>query len=126
MKLICPVCKSAGSFVISHSIDLPDDLRAGSDELSLQVVNCSACGFGGTAVYEESRRGASESVHHYCFRAEAGALTKLSQLIESCPSRNNPRCACSAHYALSARDAAGNWLIPTETHNGKTFAIKLG
>jgi hypothetical protein len=58
MSFVGPECH-ANSLAITQSIELPPDGR--SDEISLQIVACQACGFAGTAVYEESRRGALDS-----------------------------------------------------------------
>lgn len=55
MAFICPQCFGKGTLEIKVSMQLPSDSR--SDEIALQTVGCSQCGFQGLAVYEESRRG---------------------------------------------------------------------
>ena len=55
MSFACPECLTK-SLKITAKLELPPDSR--SDEITVQVVACSRCGFAGVAVYEESRRGA--------------------------------------------------------------------
>lgn len=60
MAFKCPRCREQ-TLLIAESAELgPDDV---SDERSLQLITCP-CGFVGTALYEESRRGAGESFRH--------------------------------------------------------------
>jgi hypothetical protein len=109
MPLVCPECSSASLKVIA-SLELPPDSR--SDEITLQIVRCSDCGFSAAAVYQESRRGAldSESVDHAGYRLPEAELRGLQRLIRSCPTPGNWRCDCEAHRKLGAQDAAGRWI----------------
>lgn len=67
-KFICPACKEK-SLAIIKSLDLGPDKR--SDEVAIQCVECQNCEFKGIAIYEESRRGASESINHYGYKINA-------------------------------------------------------
>ncbi len=119
MAFDCPSCNGEGTLKITHKIELMPDLAEWCDELTLQTVACSACEFRGAALYEESRRGASESIQHDCFRVEDKALTRLIELIQTCPDPENKRCQCNAHRIISARDANGKWLCPVECMDGE-------
>ncbi len=70
MPFQCPEC-STKTLKITHKLELPPDSR--SDEITLQIIECSGCGFGGIAVYEESRRGAldDDSFDHTGYRVGA-------------------------------------------------------
>lgn len=57
----CPTCGEP-ALVIETSVDLGPDGR--SDEVAVQSVHCDACDCHGAALYEESRRGDGEHVHH--------------------------------------------------------------
>jgi hypothetical protein len=109
MALVCPECTSA-SLNITTRLELPPDIR--SDEITLQIVRCLACGFSAAAVYQESRRGPldSESVDHAGYRLPAGELGDLQRLMQSCPQPDNWRCDCKAHRRLGVRDGAGRWV----------------
>jgi hypothetical protein len=124
MKFECPAC-GAAALAITCSIDLPAELSWGSDELSVQTVACGICSFRGVSVYEESRRGASDNVHHYCFAAPASEVARLSALLASCPARSKPRCDCAAHQLVGSRDAQGQWRPPLQTAEGETFPIRI-
>ena len=80
MALQCPDC-TLYTLQTAISIELPPDSR--SDEIALQVVRCSQCGFSGLAVYEESRRGAldDESVDHRAYRVSAEAVAAVEKAI---------------------------------------------
>ncbi len=57
----CPAGDTLG-LDLGPSLELPPDGR--SDEITVQGLRCVHCDFLGVALYEESRRGASESWHH--------------------------------------------------------------
>ena len=109
MPFLCPECSTSRSFKIKAKIELFLDSR--SDEIMLQVVECSRCRFAGIAVYEESRRGAfdSESFSHVGYRVSAKDLRMLRRTIKQCPAPNNWRCGCSAHRTLGGKDVGGRW-----------------
>ena len=79
MPFVCPDCNEL-SLAIHYSYDYPggDDTW---DELAIQVVGCSHCGMRSAAVYQESRRGASETVVHNGFRIPRDALVALEHAI---------------------------------------------
>ena len=119
MAFRCPECSTL-SLTIVHSIELPPNSR--SDEIAVQIVKCSNCGFAGTAVYEESHRGTlgSESFSHIGYRVSAEHLRWLKELIRRCPKPRNSRCDCAAHRLLGQRDAAGRWsALKDIPHNGE-------
>lgn len=109
MPFLCPECSTSQSLKINAKIELPPDSR--SDEITLQIVECSRCRFAGIAVYEESRRGAldDESFSHVGYRVSARDLGTLKRTIAQCPEPNNWRCGCSAHQTLSKKDVGGRW-----------------
>jgi hypothetical protein len=112
MGLDCPACHSRQTLQIQLVLELPADSR--SDEITLQIVGCSACDFAGLAIYEESRRGAlgSEAVEHGVYELAGPELAGLRQLMKACPARRDPHCPCSTHRLLSASDLAGRWAGP--------------
>jgi Zn ribbon nucleic-acid-binding protein len=108
MPFSCPAC-GAASLEITDAIELPGDSTW--DEIALQLVACTRCGFQGAAVYQESRRGslASEAVDHTGYRLPGETLEWLRELIAACPDPRNAACRCEAHVRLSQTDAAGQW-----------------
>jgi hypothetical protein len=121
MSFICPECH-ANSLAITHTIELPPDGR--SDEITLQVVACKECGFRGTAVYEESRRGAEEYWHHQGCIVPKASVTRLSKLIRQCPSPKSVRCQCASHQTLGQTNEFGIWYPPDWATSEKTFLMK--
>jgi hypothetical protein len=124
MPFLCPQCTSPGALDIKLKIELPPDSR--SDEIMLQVVECSRCDFAGIAVYEESRRGAldSESFDHTGFRVTADDRKELKKTIRSCPAPTNWRCQCPSHRLLGRQDASGRWNALAEIHTEGRFELK--
>lgn len=125
MPFLCPECSAPKSVRIGLKIELPPDSR--SDEIAVQVVECSQCGFAGIAVYEESRRGASgsESFDHIGYRVSADDLMALRKTIKRCPEPNNWRCECSAHRTLGRKDASGRWNALKDIRPEGSFTLKL-
>lgn len=105
----CGVCKTTNAIKIVQTLVLPPDSR--SDDIILQVVKCTQCGFKGLAVYEESRRGAldSESWSHTAYRVAGQDLKTVAAAIRACPSPRDPRCHCDTHHQLGSRDRSGRW-----------------
>jgi len=64
MPFKCPKCLGA-SMKITSSIELPPDSR--SDEITVQTIKCTKCGFTGLGIYEETRRGSlnEDCIHNY-------------------------------------------------------------
>lgn len=109
MLFSCPDCSTAGTLRIINRLELPPDSR--SDEITLQVIKCSRCGFEGIAVYEESRRGTigNESVDHYGYHVSEAHLQVLKKLIDTCPNPGNFRCSCEVHQQLGKMNENGRW-----------------
>ena len=122
MPFLCPTC-SEKSLKITSKIELPPDSR--SDEIALQIVECSQCRFAGIGVYEESRRGAldAESFDHTGYRVGARDLAALRKTVRQCRQPTNPRCKCSAHRELGSRDASGRWNGLEGIHRERAFAL---
>jgi hypothetical protein len=91
------------------SLHLPSDNR--SDDIVLQVVECTECSFQGIAVYEESRRGAleREAWDHTGYRMDSATVDSVAVLINSCPQPFSAGCQCNAHKLLGRSDARGRW-----------------
>lgn len=125
MSFVCPECSSPGSLKITLRLELPPDSR--SDEITLQVVQCSACRFAAVAVYQESRRGglAFESFEHVGYRLSHGELKLVRNAIRRCPDRNNRRCQCSVHQFYGRRDISGRWNGLGEIEYEATFELIL-
>jgi len=96
MPLQCPECEAA-ALRIKEALELGPDAR--SDEVSLQIVRCGACGLETVAVYEESRRGAldREQVNHTAYPATDDAMAEIARLIRSCTRPKDGACRCGAH-----------------------------
>ena len=107
---------------ITQSIELPPDGR--SDEIALQIVKCEACGLRGTAVYEESRRGAADSWHHQGYMTAQTSVNRLSKLIRQCPSPKDARCQCASHQTLGQTNENNIWYLPDWAASDKTFLMK--
>ncbi len=106
-------------------IELPPDAR--SDEITLQWVTCSACGFRALAVYEESRRGAlgAECWDHRGYQVYPADLERVIGLMKECPDPNNARCACAAHRILNTVDAQGAWASLAASRIIHTFPMEM-
>lgn len=125
MSFRCPQCLTRNSLEITLSIELLPDRR--SDEISLQVVSCSACAFRGLAVYAESRHGRldSESWDHIGYWVSPDAIESVSAAIRSCPDPFNPRCTCATHASLGEQDVYGKWRGLLELERGHTFKMRI-
>ncbi len=124
MPFQCPEC-SLHTLKIIHKLELPPDSRF--DEITLQVVECSRCGFGGIAVYEESRRGAldDDSFDHTGYRVGGDDLRALREAMRTCPRPADHRCTCSAHREFGARAESGRWNGLSGVRRGSAFAMRL-
>ena len=125
MPLVCPECFTPKSLEITFKLELPPDSR--SDEIALQIVECSHCGFAGIAVYEESRRGAldSESFEHTGYRIGVDDLNILKEAVKQCPEPENSRCECRVHRTFGRQDASGRWNALDDLRFEGTFEMKL-
>ena len=122
MAFTCPRCRG-GALGITHRLELAPDAR--SDEITLQAVRCSGCGFEGLAVYEDSRRGAldSESYSHTGYEADRAGVSAFKAAVRRCPSRGDPRCTCAAHETYGQRDAGGRWTGLERFELGPSFPM---
>jgi hypothetical protein len=125
MGLVCPECSAPQGLQIRAKIELPPDSR--SDEITLQVVECSRCDFAGIAAYEESRRGGldSESFSHVGYRVSSEAVGELRRMIRQCPQPGNARCECAAHAKLGSKDRDGRWSGLSELSSEGEFELRL-
>jgi hypothetical protein len=95
---------------VVHAIELAPD--AAWDEITLQWIECRACGFAAPATYLESRRGAlgSELVHHDAYLLQADDAGRWKSLLSGCPQTKNSGCSCEAHALLGRQDSSGRWI----------------
>jgi predicted RNA-binding Zn-ribbon protein involved in translation (DUF1610 family) len=118
---ICPECDNP-AMIIEHSMEMPPDAQW--DDLFLQTLHCSACGFEGIAILCESRRGRldDETSDHTGYRyAEARSLRSI---VESCPDPGDHSCGCAAHRELGKTDDKGYWLFLKELDQSGWFHIR--
>lgn len=105
MGFLCPDC-SKKSLNIIISMELGSDAR--SDETSLQAIACENCAFIGVAIYEESRRGASDSWHHFGYPLLKEDYDQFLEQFNSCPAPRDPKCQCDVHQQFGVTDDRGN------------------
>ncbi len=124
MAFFCPLCLGRGTLEIAFSLSLPPDGR--SDDIYLQVMTCEHCGFGGLAVYEESRRGRldSESWEHTGYWIDEDTLRWVAGMMRDCPDPGNPYCECASHRSLGRRGPYGRWKGVTGITDLGTFNLK--
>lgn len=125
MPFHCPYCRTLGSLQIDLTIELPPDAR--SDEITLQVIDCSQCGFRGLAVYSESRRGASQidTFEHSGFSVREADLQMIQDTIRSCPDPYNARCQCPAHRSLGQANGRGVWQGLKDVERLGSFTMRM-
>lgn len=92
---LCPRC-NAPRLHITATMELGADDY--SDERSVQLVECGACGLRGVALYEESRRGSDARVHHEAY-VPAG-LDRFTAAITRCAIPRDAACGCESHVAM--------------------------
>jgi hypothetical protein len=110
MPFQCPKCQQTASLEIRLVLQLPPDQR--SDEVVLQVLECSRCEFRSLAVYEESRRGSLEtdSWDHTGYFVNGDAVETIAGAIRSCPNPFNHRCECDSHQRFTSGDRRRAWI----------------
>ena len=125
MAFTCPKCLKSGSLAIEIAIEMPPDGR--SDEITLQALVCSSCDFRGLAVYQESRRGALDSVawEHIGYRVGPLVVESVAGAIRSCPEPRNSRCSCAAHRRFATQDRNSIWQLPAEMAGSEVFPMHL-
>ena len=107
MPFECPSCRRK-SMEISFSLELLP--QGDDDEITLQTLQCAACGFHGAAVYRESRHGnlGSESWSHDGYPIADEPLERLYKALLICPRPGDRRCPCPTHAAFAQQ----NWVNP--------------
>jgi hypothetical protein len=123
MAFQCPQCGARSGLEITCSLSLRPDNR--SDEICLQVVGCTGCGFSGLAVYEKSRRGPLDAEHwdHTGFRASSDLVHEVETAVRACKDPLNPDCPCAAHHMYNQVDAQGRWVNPAARKGAAEFAM---
>ncbi len=106
-SFVCSAC-GTGNLRIVLFIELPPS--GDDDEITLQIIQCTACGFQGMAIYRESRHGAmdSESWSHTGYELLPPDLERLRSAILSCTAPDDSRCECEAHKSVAGID----WTVP--------------
>jgi hypothetical protein len=124
MEFVCPRCRGV-SIKMTSSIELPPDSR--SDEITVQILKCSKCGFAGLGVYEETRRGRldSESVHHRGYHVDDSTLASLEKMIRQCSKPKKPGCECRIHHSLGSVNEFGRWNWLEKIPLKETFKLEL-
>ena len=124
MGFVCPRCLG-GSMKITSSIELPPDSR--SDEITVQILKCSKCGFSGLGVYEETRRGRlnSESVHHRGYYLDDSTLISIEKMIKRCPKPKKSNCQCKSHLFFYTVNEFGRWTWLEKITYKETFKLLL-
>lgn len=123
VPFLCPSC-TGPRLEITTALELPSD--SFWDELTLQVLTCSACGFAGTAIYEESRRGAldSECINHLGYSCPPDDVRRIQNLIEQCPDPTISSCTCAAHQVLG-KTVDGRWTPPPSVLSSHSFTLRF-
>ncbi|MCA9659352.1 MAG: hypothetical protein KC486_13485 [Myxococcales bacterium] len=100
----CPGCRGETLRVIAALELGPDD---DNDEQQIQALTCDSCGFVGAGVYQESRRGAGEGVHHWGIALPPSTYIGLAAALAACTHPDSPACDCGAHRRFGARGDDG-------------------
>ena len=125
MNLVCPRCLGV-SMKMTSSIELPPDAR--SDEITVQTLKCSKCGFAGLGIYEESRRGRLEfeSIEHSGYFMDDSTFASIDKMIRQCPKPKKSSCSCRIHRSLGCVNEFGRWNWLEKTPHKETFKIVRG
>ncbi|MBD3205470.1 hypothetical protein GF319_03875 [Candidatus Bathyarchaeota archaeon] len=123
MGFLCPECKNK-ELEITSSIEIPPDTR--SDEITLQVLRCTRCGFKSLGLYEESRRGnlREEYVNHKGIYIPEAELKDIELMIKKCPDPRNSKCICDSHRYFSVK-AKGRWKCIERLIYYNTFVLEF-
>jgi predicted RNA-binding Zn-ribbon protein involved in translation (DUF1610 family) len=124
MSFKCPKCLGA-SMKITSSIELPPDNR--SDEITLQTLKCTKCGFTGLGIYEETRRDNldKESIHHHGIYIDNLIYKSIKKSIRQCPKPKESDCHCKTHNTLNQVNKFGRWNWLEKIPHKKTFEIQI-
>jgi hypothetical protein len=117
MPFTCPECSRPDYLMVTAMIELPPD--EWSDEIEVEIVECSGCKFRGVAVDEESRRGAldSECTRHVVYRVTEEEFESLRDAIKRCPDPANRGCKCPHHRSVAQALAWGEELRGANWHH---------
>ena len=96
MPFTCPECSRPDCLMVTAMIELPPD--EWSDEIEVEIVECSGCRFRGVAVDEESRRGAldSECTRHVGYRVTEEEFEIVERCDQTLPRSCEPGLQVSA------------------------------
>jgi hypothetical protein len=98
---MCPDCSDARTVSRSAAIELrPDNFW---DEIFLNLVACSACGFRGAIVALESRGhgGLGDDTDDTTgYRLDPSSFESIRASIERCPGPGRRQCECGTHRDL--------------------------
>ena len=112
----CPECGSR-SLDIAFSIEVDSD---DSDDMRVQLVECSSCGLGAVALYEESRRGEGDSWHHRGIKISSLMWQDLARMFRLCRRPMNKLCGCDVHLELPTLTLR----LYKEAEDGETFGMR--
>ena len=117
----CPTCDTLG-LQLGPSLELPADGR--SDEITLQALSCTSCDFLGVAIYEESRRGASESWHHDGMPLCELDHHRLVRDLRACPAPRDRACGCEVHERYNRVEGYSHVGFRLFRQGGPVFPLK--
>jgi hypothetical protein len=125
MSFFCPECRNPSTLKIKKSIELLPDSR--SDEITLQLIECTGCKFRGIAAYEESHRGSLDDVSfsHTGYYTNEQSIALLKALIKRCPNPKNKRCNCDAHEKLGRHNQLGRSMVYSLFNLSSQFQMRL-
>lgn len=88
-RFLCPTCNKE-TLLLRETCDLPSTQR--SDEMQIQTLACTACGFHACGIYEEAHRGAidDDSVDHRCYPLDEMSFHELETLIHAANTEHAP------------------------------------
>ena len=117
----CPTCDTLG-LELGLVLELPADGR--SDEITVQALSCTHCDFLGVAIYEESRRGASESWHHDGLPLYELDHARLVRDLRRCPAPRDKRCTCEVHERMNQRQHGNHLGFRLFQQAGPVFPLR--
>lgn len=106
----CPSCTNPAGLLVDVAMSLRADSR--SDEILVQLLRCSLCGFDALAAYEESRRGPLGADHfsHTGYPIDSATAASWRIDFSTCPDLNDIQCHCTAHAEVGRQTEAGRWV----------------
>ena len=109
MPYTCPQCSKDDSLIVTAMIELlPDEW---SDEIEVEIVECSCCRFRGVAVDEESRRVPWIGVHPPRGLPRGGrGIRGVERRDQTLPDPANRGCTCPSHRSVAQALAWGEEL----------------